>query len=749
MEQSTVMTANRKSGPLTRGMLWLLPAALLALGLLLGASLSTAGTAVTTQQDEPAGARFPNGEMPTFEPLKPLDVHPRTSLTIVEQLRRNHFVSKSLDDSVSSEIFDKYLETLDENRLYFTQSDVDTLETYRYRLDDALKRGDLEPAFNIYNRYQQRRMERLEHMIGLIDAGLDQLALDSDAQLKLDRSEAPWADSAEELDKLWRERLKASIIGMRLNDRDLEEIQDLLQRRYSNRLRQAAQANSEDAFQTYVNAFASTYDPHTQYLSPRSSENFNMSMSLSLEGIGAVLRSSDEYTEVVRLVPAGPADKAGQLQPADRIISVGQGESGRLIDVVGWRLDDVVELIRGPKNSTVRLEILPSGSDSESRVISITREAVQLEEQSAQSQLLELEHEGTTRKVGVIQIPTFYADFAAMQQGDPNFKSTTRDVRKLIEEMKAEGMEALVVDLRNNGGGSLQEADSLVGLFIESGPTVQVKTANRRPNVYADTNGDVAWDGPLSVMVNRLSASASEIFAGAIQDYGRGIVVGSQTFGKGTVQSLVPLNRGQLKLTQAKFYRVSGQSTQHQGVIPDIEFPEVFDVERIGESAYPDALPWDVIQPVVYQRSEQFKPFLDDLRDRHTSRASDDPEFRYYQALAERMREDRKRTHVSLNESERRAEKVADDAWRLKLENDRRKARGEEPLASMDELNDERVEEEAQPARNAEALKEDAMIRESAMILLDFLKLRQQVADNATDGAVESDASVAQIDLNG
>ncbi|MFU8815267.1 MAG: S41 family peptidase, partial [Pseudomonadales bacterium] len=561
----------------------------------------TATGTATAVQEQPLEQQRPLAQAPQLTPLEPLDVHPRTLLTVVEQLRHNHFISKKLDDDLSSQIFDNYLKMLDGGRAYFLAADIEELEQYRYKLDDALIRGNLDPAFHIFNRFQQRLTERLSFLIAQIEAGLGDMDFDTDEQLEIDREQAPWPADAEAADRMWRNRLKAAVLTMRLNDRPMEEIEELLTKRYKNRLNQTLQSKSEDAFQLFVNAFATSYDPHTQYFSPRTSQNFNINMSLSLEGIGAVLRTDDEYTSVVELVPAGPADKAGVLKPSDRIISVGQGENGHLIDVVGWRLDDVVELIRGPKDSVVRLEVIPrTASDATTtKVITITRDAVQLEEQAAKKKLLTLDRNGETHRIGIIEVPTFYADFKAIQQGDPSYKSTTRDVRRLIKELDEEGIDGLVIDLRNNGGGSLQEADAMTGLFIKSGPTVQVKSANRRPSIYADTDDNVAWDGPLAVLVNRLSASASEIFAGAIQDYGRGVIIGSQTYGKGTVQTLIPLNRGQLKVTAAKFYRISGQSTQHQGVIPDIEFPEMYDVERIGESALGDAMPWDMIQPAV------------------------------------------------------------------------------------------------------------------------------------------------------
>ena len=661
--------------------------------------------------------------------LSPLDVHPRTALGIVDQLRHNHYLKKPLDDQLSSDIFEKYLSLLDGAKVYFTEADVQELEKYRYLLDDALVRGNLEPAFEIFNRYQLRLNERLNFLLDELNAGITDMDFEVDESIEIDRENATWPADPAELDAIWHKRLKAAALSMKLNGKDMEEIQELLTKRYSNRLKQSRQTKSEDAFQLYVNAFASTYDPHTQYFSPRTSQNFNINMSLSLEGIGAVLRNEDEYTSVVELVPAGPADKSGLISPSDRIVSVGQGENGPLIDVVGWRLDDVVELIRGPKGSTVRLEIIPNTTDDGvTKVIQITRNTVKLEEQAAQKQVLELTHNGQTRRVGIITIPTFYVDFKAVQQGDPNYKSTTRDVRRLIDELRSEGdgIDGLIIDLRNNGGGSLQEADSLTGLFIKSGPTVQVKAASRRANVYADTDGEVAWDGPMAVLVDRLSASASEIFAGAIQDYGRGIIIGNQTFGKGTVQTLVPLNRGQLKITAAKFYRVSGQSTQHQGVLPDIEFPETFDSERIGESSLDDAMPWDVIQPAVYPQTNQIETLLPELTTLHDERTADDPDFNYMRALSEKARENRERTHVSLKQSVRSAEKAEEDQWLLDLENGLRVAKGEEPVESLDALDELRkaeqeADEEPDPAG-------DPLLTESGHILLDLISLSHQVA---------------------
>ena len=613
---------------------------------------------------------------------------------------------------------------MDPGHAYLLQTDLDALNEYRYRLDEALKHGDLKPAFAIYNTFQARLLNRLDALIAGLEDGVEKFNFDADETLQIDRETAPWSESEAANDALWERRVKASILSMKLNERDLGDIQDVLLKRYRNRLKQAQQTRSEDAFQLYINAFASTYDPHTQYLSPRSSENFNMSMSLSLQGIGAVLRTEDDYTSVVRLVTAGPADKAGELKPSDRIVSVGQGERGKLIDVVGWRLDDVVELIRGPKGTIVRLELVDNSGDEESsRVIGIKRDTVKLEEQAAQKKVFTLESELGDVRIGVLEIPTFYVDFNAVRRGEKNFRSTTRDVNRLIEELKVEGVDGLVVDLRSNGGGSLQEAQSLTGLFIRTGPTVQVRKA-RRPNarVYRDEDGRMAWDGPLAVLVNRLSASASEIFAGAIQDYQRGLVIGTQTFGKGTVQTLVPLNRGQLKITEAKFYRVSGDSTQHQGIVPDIAYPDVFGIDNIGESTLEDALSWDTIKPAVYRQTNNIQPYLERLRVNHERRVAQDPDFAYLRSLSNWRREKRAETHISLNQTTRVIEKEADDVWRLGLENALLIAKGEGPVTNLEDLKARQAQRESEKTSDSDD-EPDPLIMETGHILMDYINL--------------------------
>ena len=669
--------------------------------------------------------------------LTPLEVHYRTNLTIVEQLRHNHYVKKDLNDTASSQIFEKFVESLDRGRAYFTQKDIEEFEEYRYELDDLLKRGDLKPAFSIFNRYQASLIDRLNFLLKEIDKGIENIDFGFTDSIRIDRGELPWPADDNERDIVWQKRLKAAALSLRLNDKTDQEISEQLSKRYKNQLKQALQTKSEDAFQLYINAFTKSYDPHTVYFSPRTSENFNINMSLSLEGIGAVLKTEEDHTSVVRLVPAGPADKEGTLEPTDKIIGVGQGKSGPFIDIVGWRLDDVVELIRGPKDSTVRLEVIHSESDVEiTKIISIVRNTVRLEEQAAQAKLLEINDEKGSHLIGVLDIPTFYIDFQGKQSGDPDYKSTTRDVKNLIKRLKEKQVKAIVVDLRGNGGGSLEEARSLTGLFIDEGPMVQVKSARRRTSVLADQDNRVYWDGPLVVMVNRLSASASEIFAGAMQDYGRAVVIGNQTFGKGTVQTLIPLNRGQLKLTAAKFYRISGESTQHQGVIPDVSFPELYDSSKIGESSHEDAMPWDTIRPANYQIYANIDPFLSTIRSAHEFRIKTNPDFVYFQAIADRNKLFAERTHISLNEQERRNEKTEDDAWRLNLENLLRKAKGKELANNLEELEkleeqeseEEKEDDELTSKDELERIEDDAMVKEAGFIALDLISTASPIA---------------------
>jgi carboxyl-terminal processing protease len=648
------------------------------------------------------------------------------SLNVVELLKRHHYSKPPLNDARSVIIYDSYIKLLDPSRSYFMASDIAEFDKWKTQFDDFLKSGNLDPGFTIYKRYLDRVKSRLDFALAELNKGVDKIDFTTQETLLVDRKDAPWLQNQAELDDLWRKRVKDEVLRLKIAGKEPKAIQELLTKRYKNQLARLDQTRAEDIFQAYINTFAQSYDPHTNYLSPDNAENFDINMSLSLEGIGAVLQSDNDQVKIVRLVPAGPAAKTKQVAPADKIIGVAQGDK-EMVDVIGWRLDEVVKLIRGPKGSVVRLEVIPASNapnDQTSKIVSITREAVKLEEQAAKKSVLKLKQDGRDYKLGIIEIPAFYLDFKAFRAGDPEYKSTTRDVKKLLTELQKEKVDGVVIDLRNNGGGSLQEATELTSLFIEKGPTVLVRNSDGRVDVLEDENPGAFYKGPLALLVNRLSASASEIFAGAMQDYHRALIIGGQTFGKGTVQTIQPLNHGELKLTLAKFYRVSGQSTQHQGVLPDIDYPSIIDTKEIGESALPEAMPWDTIRPVVKPASDPFKPFLAQLKAQHEARSDKDAEFIYIRdrlALTKKLMDEKT---VSLNEQERRARHDDVEAKQLALENTRRKAKGEEPLKEL-----KKEDEDALPAEDENTKPEDdAYLSETGRILIDYLSASTKVA---------------------
>ncbi|WP_185757870.1 carboxy terminal-processing peptidase [Pseudomonas moraviensis] len=649
------------------------------------------------------------------------------SLNVVELLKRHHYSKPPLDDARSVIIYDSYIKLLDPSRSYFMASDIAEFDKWKAQFDDFLKSGDLNAGFTIYKRYLDRVKARLDFALAELNKGVDKMDFNTKETLLIDRKDAPWLKSTAELDDLWRKRVKDEVLRQKIAGKDPKQIQETLTKRYKNQLARLDQTRAEDIFQAYINTFAMSYDPHTNYLSPDNAENFDINMSLSLEGIGAVLQSDNDQVKVVRLVPAGPADKTKQVAPADKIIGVAQGNK-EMVDVVGWRLDEVVKLIRGPKGTVVRLEVIPASNapnDQTTKIVPITREAVKLEDQAVKKSILSLKQDGKDYKLGVIEIPAFYLDFKAFRAGDPDYKSTTRDVKKLLTELQKDKVDGVVIDLRNNGGGSLQEATELTSLFIDKGPTVLVRNADGRVDVLEDENPGAFYKGPMALLVNRLSASASEIFAGAMQDYHRALIIGGQTFGKGTVQTIQPLNHGELKLTLAKFYRVSGQSTQHQGVLPDIDYPSLIDTKEIGESALPEAMPWDTIRAAIKPAADPFKPFLAQLKSEHDARTNKDAEFVFIRdklALAQKLMEEKT---VSLNEADRRAQHADIDAKQLAMENIRRKAKGEEPLKEL-----KKEDEDALAAAEPDKVKpeDDAYLSETGRVLLDYLKLSNQVA---------------------
>lgn len=655
--------------------------------------------------------------------LRPEPVHSETAGEILSRLK-DHYRSVTLDDELSRTLLDRYLAALDPNRIYFLASDVKGFQRYRNKLDDQLKDGELDAAYLIYDRYASRSREAVGFMLALLEQGLDELDLGDDEQVMLDRSEAEWPANEDEAEDLWRRRLEEAVIAMRLDEEPEERIVERLTKRYENQLARLNQNTSEDVFQAYMNSFTEIFDPHTNYFTPHKSENFNISMSRSLEGIGAVLQAEDEYTKVVRLVPGGPAAKAGQLKPADRIIGVAQDDQ-EMVNIIGWRLDEVVNLIRGPKGTKVRLEIIPAtGARGAAREISIVRNKVVLEDQAAKSDVLSVPHGDQQLKIGVISLPAFYIDFDAYHRGDPNYTSTTRDVARLLLSLQKDGIDGLVLDLRDNGGGSLQEATQLVSLFINRGPTVQVRDAGGGITVLPDQYPGTLYNGPMAVLVNRYSASASEIFAGAMQDYGRALIIGDQTFGKGTVQTLQDLDHGQLKITQAKFYRVSGGSNQHRGILPDVSFPFLVDKNEIGESALPNALPWDQIRSARYTPMTDLAPFVDILRERHDQRVAQDPEFDYVREQISLLDEQMARTHVSLNQAKRKQELDTLQNRRLAIENALRKHRGLPPFKDVAAMHadDTSRAEAAQSGEEMEA-EPDPYLAESGLVLADLISM--------------------------
>lgn len=672
------------------------------------------------------------------------DKQTQTAREIVERLHRSHYEEISLDDNLSSSMFDRFLDSLDPAKSYLTTQDLKEFEKYRFLLDDQLSKGQLDAGFAIFSRYQERLIARLESNIKDLPGMLENFDYARDESLLIDREAFQWPSNNDAADELWRKRIKASALSLKLAKKAPDEIEKLLTKRFENQLSRLKQTDSQDIFQVFLNSLAGLYDPHTSYLSPRSSENFNINMSLSLEGIGAVLQREDEHVKVVRLVPAGPADKQGQLRPADRITAVAQGNS-EWVDVIGWRLDEVVDLIRGKKGTTVRLQILPAKSvgEEETKNISIVRNKVKLEEQSAQKKIVELVRDDQLYKIGVIDIPAFYIDFEAWRNLDPNYKSTTRDVRRLINELREEVVEGIVIDLRDNGGGSLREANKLSRLFIDSGPTVQIRHANSRVDREPKSRARYPfYEGPVVVLINRLSASASEIFAAAVQDYGRGLIVGGRSFGKGTVQSLTPLTEGHLKLTESKFYRVSGDSTQHRGVVPDIAFPAMYDAQDVGESALDNALKWDTIHPVQHRQYFDIAAMVPALEKAHDRRIQKDPDFVYLADQIVLAHQAGERIELSLNEKSRLEQRDVDKSKLLAIENKRRKAKGLDALTSLEEDETDATDTDStETVADADANKTDSSdevpdpyLQEASALLLDAVSLLQKHASAQQTG---------------
>ncbi|MBN8265379.1 MAG: carboxy terminal-processing peptidase [Xanthomonadales bacterium] len=668
---------------------------------------------------------------------------------------------RALDDALSRDVLKRYLEALDPGKVFFTAQDVAGFAKYQDRLDDAIKSGDVAPAWAIFSVYRQRANERLAYARGLLKGGFDFTSADRYA---FDRKDAPWAADGAALDALWRQSVKNDWLRLKLAGKQPDEIRKTLDKRYANSVDDIAQLKGEDVFQSFLNAYAGAIDPHTDYLTPRSAENFNLTISNSLEGIGAVLQRQDDVVLIREIVPGGPAARSGVLKPGDRITAVGQGASGEMKDVVGWRIDDVVQLIRGPAASKVRLDVVAAEAplDSKPNRLVLTRAKVRLEDARAKAETITLPAANgqPARRIGVVKLPGFYQDFEARRRNEDDYASATKDVAKMLAQFRAQKVDGVVLDLRNNGGGSLGEAIELTGLFIDQGPVVQVRESGGRVSVEDDRDAGVAWDGPLAVLVNRGSASASEIVAGAIQDYGRGLVIGETTFGKGTVQNMVDLDRwpanekprfGQVKLTIAQFFRPDGSSTQNKGVVPDVSFPASVDASEFGESTYDNALPWTRIAAAPHVRYGNFGAMLGTLGARHQARVAKDVEFQWWVEDVRTFREESAKKSVSLNEAERRAERDKFDARRKQRIAEREKlGLARDPLADARNddglLADERdVAKDAardQAAKNAP----DPLLHESAAILADAVGLLGADAKLAAQVLPESRTAAHWVD---
>ena len=640
------------------------------------------------------------------------------SQLVAKFAERAHYSRSVIDDRLSDQLLENYIDALDGNRHYFLEPDIAYFSKYRYELDDILKSGDMEPVFDIFRLYRLRAQQQLNYAIGLLDQEPD---FEIDEYYVFDRTDMPWSADTAQRRELWRLRVKNDLLSLALTDKTYEESKEILAKRYKQVLKRINQLDADDVFENFINSFARTLDPHSSYMSPRHSEEYRIQMSLSYQGIGASLQLDEDYVTVLGIIPGGPAAIDGRMKPKDRIIAVGQGEDGSMVDVIGWQLDEVVQLIRGASGTMVRLQILPGDTapGEADYELDLVRDKIKLEEQAAQSSVLDIERDAQSFRVGIIEVPSFYQDFDARSRGDKDFVSTTRDVRRLIGELEGENVDGLVIDLRGNGGGHLSEATALSGLFIESGPVVQLRDTNGRIEVLKDPEPSTAYDGPLVVLVDRYSASASEIFAAAIQDYRRGVVIGQQTFGKGTVQNLYVLDQytrkdlepglGQLTLTIGKYYRVTGDSTQHRGVIPDIELPSLLDTDDVGESSRPGALPWDQITATRFSSELPLDNTIVSLSEGQQVRSVGDPDFQYLVQDIAALDAIRTQNSLSLNMEVRRAEMDARRQARFDRENDRRVALGLEPLESAEELD--------------EAERPDTLLQQAAEIVTDLALL--------------------------
>lgn len=681
--------------------------------------------------------------------LQPESYQKETSRWLVRLLEQLHYKPVKLDDEFSAKILDNYIKTLDPNKVYFYAEDIAEFQKHKLEIDNAIKSGNVEVAFKIFTLYIKRIQERTDFALSLLEKTFD---FTIDEEYIWDREDLERVTNIDDMNDLWRKRVKNDFLNLKLAGKDEEKIKDILSKRYNRISKRVGESNNEDVFQYFINSYATLIEPHTSYLAPRTSENFKINMSLSLQGIGALLGNEDDHVTIKKVIKGGPAEKQGELKNGDKIVAVGQGDSGTFIDVVGWRVDDVVEKIRGDKGTVVRLSVISEDDllGTKPHTIKITRDKVKLEEQAAQYQILKVNSGIAEQKIGVISLPAFYLDFDAKARGDKDYRSTTRDVKKILETFNKEGVEALVMDLRNNGGGSLIEARDLTGLFIDKGPVVQIKNSRGSISVDRDTDISISWEKPIVVLNNRASASASEIFAAALQDYGRAVVVGERSFGKGTVQSLIPLDNyssnnehamGQLKLTLSQFFRINGGSTQNRGVIPDIRFPERAGSDNYGESEYENALPWTSIKQSNYDMQGDLTGVIPQLRKSYKAREILNPEFSFIKEDYDYYNELKDDKSVSLSELIRKEESQKREERKITRKEKRKSILEGEMDASIfsvsvvynseDKKEEEKEEEpvdedELENTKNNSEPAGDFIMKEAARIATDLLKIKHE-----------------------
>jgi carboxyl-terminal processing protease len=654
---------------------------------------------------------------------------------IYEKITNEHFFNNKDLSFINSEIFDKLVDQLDSQKIYFTENEISSYKRKFSKFDNPsrlqkkyLKSStcsiDLKSNFALINLYFNRLIEATNYQ--LKEVSKKNFDFSKEEIIIIDNEQKKWRRGKFELRKEWKRLAKNDVLTSMLAEKELDEATETIEKRYKNRLRRISQRNEEDIFSISMNTLTSYFDPHSSYFSPKSAEDFEMTMSLKLEGIGALLTTEDDYPTIVSIVPGGPAEKTGKINPDDKIVKISQVDELKHTptDVVGWRIDEVVQLIRGKAGTKVELELIPAKTEdfSERKFVTITREEVKLEEQAAKSRVIEIERNMQTIKIGIIDLPAFYMDFKAWRKRDPNFKSSSKDVENILKKFNDQSVDAVLIDLRGNSGGSLYEANKLTGLFVSSGATLQVKESNGSIRPWGDARATQIWKKPMAVMVDRYSASASEIFAGAIQDYQRGIIIGQKTFGKGTVQKLDNLSSGQIKITESKFYRITGAGMQNKGIHPDIILPSTWDIEEIGESSFDTALPWDEIQPVSFQKFSIGDSLISQLNDEHLIRVNQSPNLQYILDMRKRYEIQKNKEVISLNLTNRRIEKKERQAWALDIENKRRASLNLEIFSSyiaMQDYNDAKETKDDQQDSEID-VENDYLLNEGVQILSDF-----------------------------